>query len=618
MDASGCRSVSATQFSDVQVPAQAPAEPTVQAALERHRRLAAGMDALSETFLKAREIIQKTLENDTEKQSRDALGINAWLLSTGPGASEPDTLRVSATPIEVVPVATSTTESEEFGSEIAKADTSDEPARGASCLERTSASVIPVCSAELTLNLVLRALETHEKPPLSFALGILGWDQERVPNIQENPVELVDSHLVEEGRQYFATLVIELMRQALSEANQPGPSAAAASLHHICFQLNLPLGSLRFARWESLDWEKICQIMPLDKHLRIRMLRDEIDDRERDVGSAQTPTRTDQTSAAHPKSELNGTVLEGSLRLMSRSASHEEAASASEMPTSVVTKPLRSRKAERSGSSRKKETIMGTRRGASDVASSGAVEFASGSRRAAARTLRIAMSGSDDGTKSWRENAHMLLKELLHDPTWEPFWFPVSEEEAPAYYERIQRPMDLSTLQGRLSAGNYSQLGHFMDDASLIWVNAMKYNQTKSPIWIAARNLKKRFDVALAVMNQSLLPAQRQSGRRDESRKAPLQEAASPNPRPSARTNTPSPLKTTGQREKLVTKSSRPIRARNTSEKSGSQLSALPEPSSVSPSVVSKISTPARPAVAKRTTRTMSDATRSRSVRQKR
>lgn len=51
----------------------------------------------------------------------------------------------------------------------------------------------------------------------------------------------------------------------------------------------------------------------------------------------------------------------------------------------------------------------------------------------------------------------------------------------PDYYDIIKKPMDLSTMMGKIDLHHYTTTSAFMDDIFLICSNALEYNPDKGP-----------------------------------------------------------------------------------------------------------------------------------------
>ncbi|KAI0048277.1 hypothetical protein FA95DRAFT_1491094 [Auriscalpium vulgare] len=91
-----------------------------------------------------------------------------------------------------------------------------------------------------------------------------------------------------------------------------------------------------------------------------------------------------------------------------------------------------------------------------------------------------------------------LLSEMQTHPSAWPFQAPVNRAEVPDYYDVIDQPMDLSTMEKKLDDGQYTSLETFTDDAQLIFENCRFYNAEESIWWKHATKLEKHFKDTLA------------------------------------------------------------------------------------------------------------------------
>lgn len=71
-----------------------------------------------------------------------------------------------------------------------------------------------------------------------------------------------------------------------------------------------------------------------------------------------------------------------------------------------------------------------------------------------------------------------------------PFLKPVTEKEAPTYTQKIQHPMDLSTMKKKLTQSEYSSVNAFMDDIYLICDNAVEFNGINSMYAFIAKDIR--------------------------------------------------------------------------------------------------------------------------------
>ena len=71
-----------------------------------------------------------------------------------------------------------------------------------------------------------------------------------------------------------------------------------------------------------------------------------------------------------------------------------------------------------------------------------------------------------------------ILNDLIRMPISQPFRQPVDPvlDNAPNYFEKIKKPMDLSKVKQNLNAGVYKNPQQFVDDLKLILNNAREFN----------------------------------------------------------------------------------------------------------------------------------------------
>lgn len=63
---------------------------------------------------------------------------------------------------------------------------------------------------------------------------------------------------------------------------------------------------------------------------------------------------------------------------------------------------------------------------------------------------------------------------------------------APAYFQIIQRPMDLSTVKQKLLDDKYHSVDEWHSDINLIWKNATTFNKKPSLLYFVADFLQKK------------------------------------------------------------------------------------------------------------------------------
>ncbi|EAY20819.1 Bromodomain containing protein [Trichomonas vaginalis G3] len=88
-----------------------------------------------------------------------------------------------------------------------------------------------------------------------------------------------------------------------------------------------------------------------------------------------------------------------------------------------------------------------------------------------------------------------VTKKLYKHPLARAFIRPVNPEldRANDYFQIIQKPMDLGTIQRKLDKGEYAHVDEWQQDIKLVWDNAKSYNNDKkSLLYRAAENLSQK------------------------------------------------------------------------------------------------------------------------------
>ena len=78
------------------------------------------------------------------------------------------------------------------------------------------------------------------------------------------------------------------------------------------------------------------------------------------------------------------------------------------------------------------------------------------------------------------------------------FAHPVTEDDAPQYFDIIKEPMDLSTMRTKLDSDLYSSVSDFVADASLMFDNCRTYNENDYFYTRAANSLQKKMQMLMA------------------------------------------------------------------------------------------------------------------------
>uniref|UniRef100_A0A8C5CF40 Uncharacterized protein n=1 Tax=Gadus morhua TaxID=8049 RepID=A0A8C5CF40_GADMO len=99
----------------------------------------------------------------------------------------------------------------------------------------------------------------------------------------------------------------------------------------------------------------------------------------------------------------------------------------------------------------------------------------------------------------------VLLGELeAHQDAW-PFLLPVDQRSVPGYRKVIRRPMDLSTIRGRVSSNQYPDTEAFLSDLALVLDNCERFNEDRSEIGRAGLRLRSFLERRWAQLLQQSL-----------------------------------------------------------------------------------------------------------------
>ncbi|CAG2225551.1 Cat eye syndrome critical region protein 2 homolog [Mytilus edulis] len=89
------------------------------------------------------------------------------------------------------------------------------------------------------------------------------------------------------------------------------------------------------------------------------------------------------------------------------------------------------------------------------------------------------------------DDMEKMIEEIKsHKDSW-PFLDPVEEEIAPGYHEIIKKPMDLSTIEKRLTSGGYRTTKKFVADFNLMINNCFQFSGADSELGRMATRLRK-------------------------------------------------------------------------------------------------------------------------------
>ena len=89
-----------------------------------------------------------------------------------------------------------------------------------------------------------------------------------------------------------------------------------------------------------------------------------------------------------------------------------------------------------------------------------------------------------------------LLQRLKKHTSVGPFLLPVDVDGLGLYdyYDIVQEPMDISTVEKKLKNGEYSSVSEFGADVRKIWNNAFAYNTEKSTIYQMTSKISSYFE----------------------------------------------------------------------------------------------------------------------------
>lgn len=105
-------------------------------------------------------------------------------------------------------------------------------------------------------------------------------------------------------------------------------------------------------------------------------------------------------------------------------------------------------------------------------------------------------------TKEQYKYAASVLRQLRRNRDARPFNQPVDPVKLniPSYPTIITHPMDLGTIDKKLSSKQYETVEEFSKDVELVFTNCFTFNGEESPISMMAKNLKTIFDKQMSQM----------------------------------------------------------------------------------------------------------------------
>ena len=85
-----------------------------------------------------------------------------------------------------------------------------------------------------------------------------------------------------------------------------------------------------------------------------------------------------------------------------------------------------------------------------------------------------------------------------------PFKDPVDPERdgVPDYLDVVKKPMDLSTMKGKMDRREYGDEAEFLADMNQIFTNCYTYWRETDPMWAACEKLQKSFEDKFGQMNK--------------------------------------------------------------------------------------------------------------------
>ena len=88
-----------------------------------------------------------------------------------------------------------------------------------------------------------------------------------------------------------------------------------------------------------------------------------------------------------------------------------------------------------------------------------------------------------------------ITKKIQKIPISKFFLNPVDPiaDQAPDYFEKIKKPMDLSKVLKNLKSDSYNSISEWKEDMNLIWKNAMHYNPKETLLYSIAKELSETF-----------------------------------------------------------------------------------------------------------------------------
>ncbi|ORX51950.1 Bromodomain-containing protein [Hesseltinella vesiculosa] len=103
-------------------------------------------------------------------------------------------------------------------------------------------------------------------------------------------------------------------------------------------------------------------------------------------------------------------------------------------------------------------------------------------------------------TKDQLRLATAIVRNLKRHRDIAPFLHPIESHTVPDYSQQIRKPMDLSTVEGKLTHLAYVTVHHFIADMRLIFSNCYQYNGMDSHAAILCQNVESAFEKGIRQM----------------------------------------------------------------------------------------------------------------------
>ncbi|KAH8741040.1 FALZ protein [Cryptosporidium ryanae] len=108
-------------------------------------------------------------------------------------------------------------------------------------------------------------------------------------------------------------------------------------------------------------------------------------------------------------------------------------------------------------------------------------------------------------SRGWKHMCKKITQCLIDSPYGAPFIHPVNENDAPEYYNLIDKPIDLTKIMDNIKQDTYKSIEHFRLDIELVFSNCKKYNEPSSIIVNWCNELKAEFDALYSsVLNENI------------------------------------------------------------------------------------------------------------------